>query len=257
MALLIDAGNSAVKWATSDSNSLSKMNCQQYPENITVAFFLENWKDLEKPNSIFVSCVAKESVWQKLQQACSELWEVSVLRVNSVNNGFGLANAYENASALGSDRWCAMIAGLQITKSGFLIVDAGSALTIDRVDDRGQHIGGYILPGLSMMKKSLGIETAQVKVDSFQNNKPSLSLGRSTTDCVESGIYLSAVKLIEAVYEKEVMQTKDLQCYLTGGDAKLLASFLSFECVIMPDIVLQGLAYIAKTESFNKESLFK
>jgi len=254
--LLIDIGNSSLKWAQSSSGVLSDMlqQQQQHSDNITSAFFTKYWQDLDKPGEIIASCVAQKSVWQALEKACDELWGIKVQKVNSLKEGFGLINAYDDALALGSDRWCAMIGGLQITDSAFIVIDAGSALTLDVVDISGSHLGGYIVPGLEMMRKSLGLHTAQVKTDATSANITSLSLASSTSQCVEAGIHLTTVKLIEAVYEKESKQLKKCQCLLTGGDAKILADLLSVKCVMMPDLVLRGLAVIAGVDLENNNN---
>lgn len=250
---VIDAGNSAVKWASSNSNELSAMLSLSYPENITADFLIDEWKSLAKPKNVIASCVASEVIWQALAKACDELWDIKAQRVASLEKGYGLMNAYNKASDLGSDRWCAMLGVLHNTDSAFIVVDVGSAITVDLVDESGQHIGGYILPGLNMMKQSLGLQTAQVKVAMVQNLTPSLSLGKTTEECVESGIYLSAVKLIEAIFEKESKRVNKLECYLTGGDAKLIADLLPVKCIIMPDAVLRGLAVISSNDLKNNK----
>ena len=245
--LLIDVGNSSLKWAETPEISFHSMSMSQhlYPEPITSAFFSELWAKIEKPDKIIVSCVANNAVWQALDKACHTLWSLSAERIESLTDGYGLLNSYERATDLGSDRWCAMVAVKQMTDTAFMIVDAGSALTIDIVDESGQHLGGTISPGLSMMKKSLGMNTAQVKVDNTKNTHSSF-LGHSTAECVESGIFLSAISLIEAIFEKESLQVKGLQCFLSGGDAEVMADSLSFHCTTHPDIVLRGLAEIQK-----------
>ena len=249
--LLIDIGNSSLKWAQSSSGILSDMFSQLYPENITCAFFKKYLQDLNTPDEIIVSCVAQKSVLQALEKACDELWSIRVKKVESLKEAFGLINIYDDPLALGSDRWCAMIGGLHTVDSAFIVIDAGSALTVDVINESGKHLGGYIVPGLRMMRNSLGLLTAQVKTDSDRANIPFLSLASSTAQCVEAGIHLSAVKLIEAVYEKELKQIKKCQCLLTGGDAKILADLLSVKCVIMPDLVLRGLAVIAGIDLEN------
>ena len=145
-----------------------------------------------------------------------------------------------------------MIGALHSTESSFIVIDAGSALTIDVVKQSGEHIGGYIVPGLRMMKNSLGLNTAQIMLG--QDAKlPSMSLGKSTSDCVEAGIHLSSVKLIEAVFEEESRKLKECQVFITGGDANLLASLLSLKYVIIPDLVLRGLSIISANELNNNK----
>ena len=246
--LLIDIGNSSLKWALSSSSGLSAMSQQQYPESISSVFFKKQWHDLDKPSEIIVSCVANENVWKALEKACNELWNIAVRKVNSLKEEGGLLVAYEEPSHLGSDRWCAMLGALDATDSAFIVIDAGSALTIDVVNEFGKHLGGYIVPGINMMKQSLGVNTAQVQFDIESHSLTSLSLGQSTRSCVESGILLSAVNLIESVYKKQAQQLKNCQVYITGGDAELLAGYLSLKCAIIPALVLQGLRVLAVNE---------
>lgn len=248
--LLIDIGNSSFKWCIAESNRLSAMSQQLYPKDIAVEFFINSWRNIEKPNDIVVSCVAQDIVWQALEKACFELWNIKVQKVNSAKKQHGLISAYENVSSLGSDRWCAMLGGLQQTNSAFIVINAGSALTVDVVNEVGQHLGGYIVPGVNMMKQSLGLYTAQVQVDSTSNAMVDLSLGRSTEDCVESGIHLMVVKYLEAIYEKVALDMNGCQTFVSGGDANTIADLLSFNCDVVPDLVLRGLAVIA-TDNFN------
>lgn len=237
----LDIGNSSLKWAMASRSDSLVMQQKQYPEKVSYEFFMQCWQDLEKPTAIFVSCVAEAKVFTAITKACDELWSLSVHKRVAVKEDFGLINAYEDAASLGCDRWCGMIAAQALSGSGFMVIDAGSALTIDLVDTSGQHLGGYIVPGLRMMQKSLALQTAQVQTDEFDSNAPSLLLANSTNKCVEAGIHLSTVKLIESVIDKHA----GYSCFITGGDANLIAALLPFKCVIIPELVLMGLARLA------------
>jgi type III pantothenate kinase len=256
--LLVDVGNSSVKWSLlniTSGNHLSEMSQQQYPEKTSASFFVESWAAFDKPAKVLVSCVASEQAWQALQQACDQLWAIQAEKVISVKEGFGIVNAYQQPSELGSDRWCAMIGAYHEIISDLIVVDCGSAITIDVITLSGntnsaKHLGGYILPGIAMMKKSLGTYTADVKVpDNFTT--PVLTPSITTAGCVDSAIYLAAVKLIEAVFEQQSMQRKNIQCLLTGGDAAVVAELLSIKYIVKPDLVLRGLAQIAATNLEN------
>jgi type III pantothenate kinase len=243
--LLVDIGNSSVKWSLlidGDVKNLSSMSRRYYPENIQADFFLNCWGALSTPVRVVASCVASTKIWYALAQACEQLWSISAEKKISSRESFGLINGYERASDLGSDRWFAMIAAFKEEATESIVVDCGSATTIDVIDASGSHQGGYILPGLAMMKKSLAINTAEVNVDLKLTNT-SLSPGRTTYDCVDSAILLSTVKLIEAVYEQQ--NNNNVRCWLTGGDAELVSELLKIKNVIMPDLVLRGLAYVA------------
>lgn len=242
--LLIDMGNSAMKWSLLDSTGLSIMSTERYPEALSSTFFTDCWQDLDSLSAVMVSCVAGNTAFQVLEKACDDLWNLKPEKVISLKEGFGLVNSYDDFMSLGSDRWCAMIGARDNANASFIVIDAGSALTIDVVTDSGKHLGGYIVPGIGMMKKSLGLNTAQITLE-VADKLPSLALGKSTKDCVEAGLHLSAVKLIEAVFEDESKLLKNCQIFITGGDAKLLTRLLSFKCAIIPDLVLRGLGIIA------------
>lgn len=251
--LLVDVGNNSVKWSLTVSTDCIDMLQQQYPKELTKEFFVEIWSDITTPHKIIVTCVAATDVWLSLEEACRMLWDLKAERIIATKIGYGLTNAYLMPMELGSDRWCAMIGAYQDTDFAFIVIDAGSALTIDVVKEKGHHVGGYILPGIEMMRKSLNQHTAQLKKDSKQDFKPSLLPESTTSTCIEAGIYLSTVKLIEAVYKKESKKLNSLQCYLTGGDADFIVDLLSFECIVMPDLVLQGLANIAQIQDQAEE----
>lgn len=242
--LLVDAGNSAVKWLLSSDLGQAAHRRKAYPDNVTETFFIDSWKGIANPEKVFVSCVAGEHVWQMLNKACQQLWAIHAERVLSVKEDYGLINSYEQPAMLGSDRWCAMIGAYHEVSSDFIIVDCGSAITVDVVSHTGKHIGGYILPGLTMMKNSLGNKTADIKVDS-DSGPSSLQPSNSTAGCINAAVHLAAVKFIETVFEQQAKQSMNLKCLLTGGDADLVADLLSIKYVMMPDVVLRGLAYIS------------
>ena len=264
--LLVDIGNSSVKWSLFDNSSLLENNKANalldmrqlyYPKNISSSFFSNYWDDLNKPERVIVSCVANKDVLHALGQACEQLWNIEATEINSTNKEAGIVNAYIEPADLGSDRWCAMIGANQIINTDFIVVDCGSAITIDVVSSQdkilSKHIGGYILPGLEMMKQSLGTNTADVKID-LKNTNTSLAPSNTTIGCVNSAVYLSAVKLIETVFEQQLKQSDGVQCFLTGGDAALLAEFLSIEYSMVADLVLRGLAVIDLARIENKNN---
>jgi len=248
--LLVDVGNSSVKWSvsvSSNTNDLSQMQQQYYPENIANSFFTKCWDKLEKPAKVLVSCVADKKVLYTLNNTVEQLWGIEAQEITALNEVSGFVNAYLEPSDLGSDRWCAMIGANEIIKSDFIVADCGSAITIDVVSNHeknvSRHLGGYILPGLEMMKHSLGTQTADVTVD-LEHTKTTLSPSNTTIGCVNSAVYLSAVTLIETVFEQQLKQSDGVQCLLTGSDAVLLSEFLTIDYILLPDLVLRGLSVI-------------
>lgn len=244
---LVDAGNSSVKWAKMANNGLSSMQRRVYPEQFDEKFFFNNWSACETPEKVFLTCVAGEHILSAIEKACMLLWSVQVERVTAKREECGLTNAYAEPLKLGSDRWCAMIAAYSLTKSNSVVIDCGSAITIDVINNMGVHMGGYILPGLYMMKQSLGQRTAEIKSDSNDRIIPSLEPATSTMACIDSGVCLASISMIEYVINEQQKQLGELKCLLTGGDAELIAGFLTVKCRVEPELVLHGLAVIAES----------
>lgn len=229
-----------------DSESLMDMSQQRYPDDISESFFIDCLASVNKVDKVLVTCVAVPKVWQTFKKAILSRWAIKVERVVSKANGYGVINGYENAAELGSDRWCALIGAYNTARTGVVVISCGSAITIDIVNQSGDHLGGYILPGLTMMKKSLALNTAQVKVDvSLSEGK--ISPATSTSGCVEAGVNLAAVSVIESAMKQQLAHESNLQCFLTGGDADYIAEHLIAEYVKMPDLVIRGLAVIAES----------
>lgn len=248
--LLVDAGNSAVKWVSHHEIGMQQMKTAYYADNISEQFFIELWQTIERPGQVMVSCVANDTTWQAMQAAILSLWNIKAHRVVADEKGHGILNAYDNVESMGSDRWCAMIAAYSMAKGACMVVSAGSALTVDIINQQGQHLGGYIVPGLSMMRQGLASNTAKVKPLADDELPVSLSPGDSTAACVESGIHLTAISLIEAVYEKQSQVEQPLHCYFSGGNAKVLAGLVNINVDIVPDLVLRGLAM----QSFERDA---
>jgi type III pantothenate kinase len=246
--LLIDIGNTSVKWALLDVNGLQAMFQQQYPQESDETFFTELWKNVDKPHKVIVSCVANETMWDVLVATIEKLWNLKANRVKAVASGYGVTNAYAKPSELGSDRWCALIGACHEANSDIVVIDCGSAITIDVANVSGEHLGGYILPGISMMKQSLGMHTAQVVVDSSTTQSDSLRPAKSTSGCVNVAVNLAAVSLIEAVIKQQQAKSARVQCLLTGGDADLIAKYLTAQYVKIPDLVIRGLAIVAESD---------
>lgn len=245
-SLLIDVGNSTVKWAISTDLPVSNVLRQRYTESVNDDYFIHLWRDIVKPEKILVTCVARERIWQAVAEACFTLWAIKPQRIISLKQWQNVTNAYPETADLGSDRWCVIVAAHKFAGSDCIIVDCGTAITIDIVNKAGQHLGGYIMPGVEMMEKSLGLHTAKVKIEKINSESDTLMPGTSTAQCVQAGIYLAVVKSIEGVFEQFYKKNSGVQCYLTGGDADIIAEYLSVKYQVIPDLVLRGLAYFAE-----------
>lgn len=245
MQLLIDVGNTRIKWLllAAPSADLKLLNYTDVNHGVLneLADFLN---DLKTENvSVLVAAVNQSNELLALLESYSFH---SIFYAKTKDRQAGVTNSYSLPERMGIDRWLAMIAGYtlinqQASSDGVIVVDAGSALTIDVVDTSGQHLGGYIVPGLRMAQKALFANTERViKYDELlpvkaQNDKLA-RLGNNTMQCVEYGIINQIVALINMV----VSQYDNYQLVLTGGDCDLLAEFFT-AADVDKNLVLKGL----------------
>ena len=245
MILLIDQGNSFSKWCLCENGNFSEYNSGSLAD---LDEFISTYNNDIK--NVYLACVKNEQQIERLTQVINNHLDIDIQVASSeakysLSDNNILKNAYKIPEQLGIDRWLAMIAVWKETKKGFIIVDAGSALTLDVVDNSGQHLGGHIIPGLSMQKKSLTADTEKV----FFENKTDVSayrLGRSTSEAVHNGCLSTLCSYITEMYGYH-KGSNDLPLILTGGDAEVLSKALSTENKVQKSLVLKGLYY------FNKE----
>ncbi|MCZ0866993.1 type III pantothenate kinase [Dasania sp. GY-19] len=154
----------------------------------------------------------------------------------------GVTNAYKEAGLLGVDRWLAVLAAYRL-RGAALIIDAGSAITVDVVDGEGRHLGGYIAPGAELMARSLQSETAKVRYES-QPLFSALAFGQDTAAAVAAGIAAAQLGIAEqAVRQAKLCLEGDFSVLITGGGAQGLIKDLSVAAEFAPDIVLDGLQW--------------
>lgn len=237
MRLLVDAGNSRLKW-----------RLEQGRQDIA-----EGVGRLDDPNpmpglgaksaeitAVAVSTVAAEEKRLRLQAFLERLTEAPVRFYWSEPERGDLVNAYKDYPKMGADRWHAMYGAWALYRQGVAVVDAGSAVTVDYVDGSGQHLGGFILPGLQMMLRSLKTDAARIGFDPEQ--VLDTSPGQSTGECVNHGLAWLSAAMVERV-PADVSRYGLERVLVTGGDANRLVG-LGLLAELRPHLVLEGLALI-------------
>lgn len=234
MILLIDAGNTRLKWRLAMSGAAAV-------EGVSVIGAPEPLKELEgywaHVSGVFVSSVASRSAKERLDALLGSHTVAPVQYCWSESARMGLVNSYKDVSLMGADRWHAMLGGWVRCGAAFAVIDAGSAVTVDYVGPDGGHIGGYILPGLQMMRRSLKVDAARIGFE--HHDVLSTTPGQSTGECVNNGLSW----LSEAVVHRLL---RDLSAYnlgsvfLTGGDAWRFQG-LGLQSVFVEGLVLDGL----------------
>jgi type III pantothenate kinase len=147
---------------------------------------------------------------------------------------------------LGSDRWANLLAAHAHYKGSAVVIDCGTAITIDAIAGDGSHLGGLIVPGMDLMSTALTEGAPGVQIQEKDNQEISL-LGRSTESAVSGGVLYAAVSLIDRVsLDLRVELGNAATILLTGGDAIRILPLLSSKPDYIPDLVLKGLAVFAE-----------
>lgn len=234
MILELDVGNTRVKWRCLDAAGFRLQGG---------AWMLgDSWAGLSALprhlDAVRIASVAGDAADQELAGMIRERWQLSARFALTVSRQAGVTNSYAEPSTMGVDRWLAMLGAWSQQRSAFCIASCGTAVTIDLVDDTGQHLGGYILPGLKLMTESLHRRTARIR---FAQTEPSWQTrpGVSTTEAVHHGSLLAICGAL-----KTALNTQDGRsvCYLTGGDGSLVAEHLGCPATVRDELVLDGLA---------------
>jgi type III pantothenate kinase len=238
MNLLIDMGNTRLKWAVMLDGRLipgraldnSQLNRHE---------LVEIWKVQALPKRLVIACVSANLLLELVLAVADELWpNLEIISVKSQAHAYGVVNAYQQPEKLGVDRWLGLVAVRRHYQIPACIVDCGTAITVDLLDANGNHQGGLISPGLTLMRKALveGTEALQ-----FHETDCVAGLANFTEAAIYSGTLSAAAGLIEHVLSR---QPDNLHLILTGGDAGLIARQLKGKPVIDTDLVLRGLAIV-------------
>lgn len=237
MRLLIDAGNSRLKWRLDRNGQPVEQGAGMLDQANPLPGLATDFAAIQ---AVAVSTVADEQKRLRLVEYLSLHSGAPVNFYWSEARRGGLINAYSAPQKMGADRWHAMYAAWHTSRQGFAVVDAGSAVTVDYVAASGRHLGGFILPGLQMMLRSLKTDAARIAFDPTQvlDTKP----GQSTGECVNHGLAWLSAGMVERIHQ-DVHSLNLPEIFVTGGDADRLLG-LGLKAVSRPQLVLDGLSLI-------------
>lgn len=240
--LLIDVGNTRVKWAYGDGAMLSSVEAHHHNGDTASVF---TGRSERKIDSIWVSDVTDESSQLKLRSRLRGFGGVDPHFVVSEPARMGLLNSYVQSESLGVDRWLMLLAAWRQARRPLCVVCAGTALTFDAVNKKGRHLGGVIAPGLRAMQSAV-LDSTRIPVNHQHCASYGEGLGTNTLECVRQG----AVHAITGLVTRLIgLQPSDATLFLTGGDANIIMSFLNYRWVWRPNLVLEGLMSVAIGET--------
>lgn len=250
MLLLIDIGNSRIKWTTMARGKRRPSASAERPlrEQDLAACAAQLWGELKAPRRILVSNVAGADFAAAFGEWCMTQWQVQAEFVTARAQGYGVSNAYNVPERLGPDRWTALVAARRRSAGAVCIIDAGTALTLDVLAAGGAHQGGLIIPGLEMMRRALLERTGAIlPAAAAPARGPITLLARDTRDGVEGGTLYALVAIIDRVVADIGAELGERPlCLISGGNAGDLLPLLAGDYDHVPDLVLEGLALIAE-----------
>tara|TARA_B110000008_G_scaffold268172_1_gene296024 strand:- start:28 stop:747 length:720 start_codon:yes stop_codon:yes gene_type:complete len=212
MYLLIDIGNTRIKWQHRDEKNIIASN------SIIVEEFMDlDFSSIKSIEKIIVSNVNHSVVLDKIKEILA-VFKCPIIEASTVSNDY-LVNDYEDTKTLGVDRWMAAMGAWKLYQRPLLIINAGTAITIDLIDldskDKAHFKGGMILPGIAISLGILNNNTNLIDTEIGQSQYPSLN----TKDAVTTGIMTSIQGAVNLVCRK---LPSSLPILLTGGDANLI-----------------------------------
>lgn len=242
MKLLIDAGNTRIKWAVaSEAGGWLRSGILPVGQASELPGLFASAQDIRQ---IWVTNVAGEKVAVHIRNICAGR-DIPIHFVVAQEMQCGVHNGYTRATQLGSDRWASLIAAWHLVQRKCLVVNCGTAITIDALSARGEFTGGLILPGVELMQRSLTAAADQLKDrDAIHGQGKYRQFPLNTADAIYSGAVQAGCGAIQRQYA--LLNDNDAPVVLGGGGAQALQENLSLPLRFVDNLVLQGLFLISK-----------
>ncbi len=247
MILVIDVGNTRLKWAWLTSTGLSDQQAVVHRDTKAALWTAALFGSGQKPDRVLVSNVAGPAMAKTLTRLTKKVFRVKIEFVTATRHFHELTNGYLDPTLLGADRWLAIIGAWTKARSVLCVVDAGTAVKVDSVDAGGQHLGGLIVPGIHMMREALLSKTSDI-ARAVEHSTPSMAgvLANNTIGAVSRGAVFALAGMADRAADTIELSTGvKPRLFITGGDAGMITGTMRSRGEIVPDLVLQGLAVIA------------
>jgi type III pantothenate kinase len=250
--LLIDAGNTRVKWATAGRTGPIKVAGDLSTSQVTEKSVAALARKFKKHVAI-LSCVVPKMLPTFRKAFGERLVVVNSEVVDRFQKDFGFR--YPKPSELGADRIAAAVAAHGLGFHPAIVIACGTATAFTVIDAKGRLCGGAIAPGLQAQLEALLGATAQLPATKLR--MPRSALARSTRDAISAGVLLSfkgGVKEILAGLLKTLPARPKPTVLLTGGNAHLLANELGADVKLHPLLIFEGLLMIGRHRSKTSHS---
>ncbi|WP_317933561.1 type III pantothenate kinase [Halioxenophilus sp. WMMB6] len=254
MILEVDQGNTRFKWRVrAGDDQIVAFGSELNSEigNLSWLRQLEAVLAGRALQSVAVGSVAKVSYQQDLLDLCRQHLAIEPMLMTAerefVWGNSRLLNSYADVKRMGVDRWAAMVAAVCEWPGDVLVVaDAGTAINVEVIAPGGEHVGGYIAPGLQMMQSSLLTNTGAIVMGAEARERRQQP-GTNTAEAVGHGVFNAGLGLIERAHNYALGRWREstITLILTGGDALVLHEALT-QAQLRPDLVLDGLKHMLR-----------
>jgi len=239
MILVVDAGNSRLKWglaAPGANVADGEWEALGALDNPRLSELPAQWAALTRPATVLCANVAGPSSAAAIEASLAA-WSVSPAWLRPQRRAAGLVNRYDMPDQLGADRWAAAVAAWHRKQSACIVVNAGTATTVDFISAAAEFLGGMILPGVTLMKRALQHGTAGLGLQEGNIDPRS----RNTADAIATGCLFAQLGAIERAQRGFAAGAPLL---LSGGAAGALAAGLA-GAEERPHLALEGLFILA------------
>lgn len=243
MILELDCGNSFIKWRVLAVDAGQVLGEGVVDSNLALLEGLGGLKGLALTFCRLVSVRTAEET-AALTSLLRDTFDVPVVCATPAREMSGVRNGYEEFERLGLDRWLAMLGGFHLASGACLVLDFGTAVTADFIAADGEHLGGFICPGMPLMRNQLRTHTRKIRYGDLAAEQALESLvpGRATVEAVERGCLLMLRGFVMTQLElARSYWGEDFVVFLTGGDASLVTEAVP-QARVVPDLVFVGLA---------------
>lgn len=242
MLLLLDIGNTSIKWGLWDSGVLTGTGSARHFGALPIDVLAE-WDRLKGVDAVVAARVGPRSVLDAVADVAAALWHCPTRQVETRASAHGVCIAYADPKRLGVDRFLGLIGAHARYAGPKVIVDAGTAVTYDLLLGDGTHLGGLILPGIQAMRDSVLSKTQIPRVEVVESDRV---WGVDTPEAVAA----ASIQAPSALADRLLARLEDragacAEIVLTGGDAERLATSVGRPPRLDPSLVLHGLSRLA------------
>ena len=245
MILVLDCGNSRLKWGLAGPHGWVSQGNVANQEIGTLA--LRDWQNLPRPARVVGVNVAGEATRVRVEAQLVR-WRLTPEWLIAGEAAGGVYNRYARPSQLGADRWTALIAARrrvadELFPSSCVVVNAGTAITVDALDSEGVFRGGIILPGLQLMLHALAENTAALRMPPGRYHDFPIN----TADALASGAMQAVCGAIEQMRRRLDAEGPLPKAFLSGGAAADIAPHLTPPVEVVDNLVLEGVLALAQS----------